>query len=70
MTRLKPWLFLVLIVSCVSFILLAVQSDGSDPWVLGAAIFCGVLTAIIVWRERETPTSAWHRLKQPPRKGL
>lgn len=68
--RLKPWLQLVLVASAVAFILLAVQADDRDPWIFGLAAFYGVLTAIVVWREKETPSSAWRRLKQPPREGL
>lgn len=68
--RLKPWLLLILVASAVAFILLAVQAGDRDPWILGVAIFYGVMAAIVVWREKETPASAWHRLKQPPREGL
>lgn len=68
--RLKPWLLLILVVSAVAFILLAVQADDRGGWLLGVAIFYGVMAAIVVWREKETPASAWHRLKQPPREGL
>jgi hypothetical protein len=68
--RLKPWLLLILIASAVAFILLAVQADDRDPWILGVAIFYGVMAAIVVWREKETPASAWERLKRPPREGL
>lgn len=68
--RLKPWLLLILVASGLVFILLAVQADGRDPWILGVAIFYGVMAALVVWREKETPASAWHRLKQPPRADL
>ena len=68
--RLKAWLLLILIASAVAFILLAVQADNRDGWLLGVAVFYVVMAAIVVWRERETPASAWHRLKQPPREGL
>jgi hypothetical protein len=69
--RLRPWLFLVLVVSAGTFLLLAAQAEGDHGWwLLGASIFQGVLIAVIVWREKETPASAWHRLKQPPRQGL
>jgi Na+/melibiose symporter-like transporter len=68
--RLKPWLLLILVASAVAFILLAAQADDRDPWIFGVAVFYGVMAAIVVWREKETPASAWQRLKQPPREGL
>ena len=69
--RLKPWLVLFLVASTVAFILLAVQADeGGGPWLFGIAAFQGFLAVLVVWRERETPSSAWRRLKQPPREGL
>jgi protein-S-isoprenylcysteine O-methyltransferase Ste14 len=68
---LKSWALLVLTVSMVSFILSAIQSDGIEGWaLLAASVFQGVLIALIVWSERETPGSAWRRLKQKPRAGL
>ena len=67
----KPWALLILVVSMVTFILLAIQSDGTEgPCLVAMSVFQGVLIALIVWREKETPASAWVRLKQPPRDGL
>lgn len=69
-SRLRAWLVLFLIASAVAFILLAVQADDGGPWLFGLAAFEGLLVVLIVWREKETPSSAWERLKRPPREGL
>ena len=70
-SRMKPWLLLILVASAVTFLLLAAQADGDHGWWLfGVSLFQGVLLALIVWREKETPATAWQRLKQPPREGL
>jgi hypothetical protein len=73
LSRLKPWIVMILLASTVAFVLLGLQAsiDGhTGLWMIGAALFQGILVAIIVWREKETPSSAWERLKQPPRRGL
>lgn len=71
LTRLKPWVVMVLVVSVTSFTIGAMTSGGEGGlWLLAGAAFHGIFIALLVWREGHTPSSAWSALRRPPREGL
>lgn len=65
------WGSLILIVAGISLVIASISPGGiSGWWALPAALFSGLMWAIIVWRSRHTPASAWKNLRRPPREDL